>query len=98
MKTILLASIFSAFIFWSGSSLAQEIFHQTNTEQSVKKAEIATSGNRLLVSASKTMQKPEAEKLSPQKTIKVLVTIPGEKITAVNETRDETKKGGLNEN
>lgn len=97
MKTLLFVVVLSVSFLWSETILAQGISNQTQSMKIQTSANAVKADAGLVLQTSKIMQKPETEDVASENKIKVVVTIPGEKITAVVEPRDESKKGGDDE-
>lgn len=95
MKTLLFAVVLSVLFLWGGSITAQETDNQVKPVTAIK-TNVINVENNMNLHTSKIMQKPATD-AGKSKVIKVVVTIPGEKITAVNENRETAKKGGFDE-
>ncbi len=96
MKTLLFAVVLSVLFLWGGSITAQQTDNQVKPVKDINKTNEINVENNMVLQSSKIMQKPASDAGKPN-VIKVVVTIPGEKITAVNENRETAKKGGSDE-
>lgn len=96
MKTLLFAVVLSVLFLWGGSITAQQTDNQVKPVKDINKTNEINVENNMVLQSSKIMQKPAYDAVKTH-FIKVVVTIPGEKITAVNENRETAKKGGSDE-
>ena len=96
MKTLLFAVTLSVLFLWGGPVAAQETDNQVKPVKDISKTNETNVENNMVLQSSKIMQKP-AFNAGKTNVIKVVVTIPGEKITAVNENRETAMKGGSDE-
>jgi len=96
MKTLLFAVVLSVLFLWGGSITAQQTDNQVKPVKDINKTNEINVENNMVLQSSKIMQKPASDAGKPN-VIKVVVAIPGEKITAVNENRETAKKGGSDE-
>lgn len=97
MKTLLLCAVILSVLFlWYGPVAAQETDNQVKPATDISKTIVTNAENSMVLQTSKIMQKPAYDAVKTN-FIKVVVTNPGEKITAVNENRETAKKGGSDE-
>ncbi|NCU33578.1 MAG: hypothetical protein EOM23_11770 [Candidatus Moranbacteria bacterium] len=96
MKTHIFTYILFVLFLWGGIINAQ----QTNTESTPIKGlntkAINNSEKPFIAESSKIVQQRPSD-IEKTTKIKVIVSVPGEKIIAINENRETAKKGGRDE-
>lgn len=97
MKTLLSCIILSVLFLGTGTIQAQKTENDAKSLSATKEADALKNENGLLLQTSKTMQMPPADAGNIVKVIKVIVSLSGEKITAVPENRETAMKGGDDE-